>query len=150
VTNIFDVALKVDEGDPEPFADVGYARIRELVGGVALGMTVYELPPGKSNCPYHYEVGNEEWVVALSGRLSVRTPEEEVELEPWDVLCFPDGEAGAHRFTNRTQEPVRFAVVSTLVDPSASVYPDSGKIGIWPPGKLFRLGDAVDYWDGEG
>jgi uncharacterized cupin superfamily protein len=112
-------------------------------------MTVYELPPGKSNCPYHYEIGNEEWVVALTGRLSVRTPDGEVALEPWDVLCFPDGEVGAHRFTNRTGEPVRFAVLSTRIDPSAAVYPDSQKIGIWPPGKLFRLADAVDYWEGE-
>jgi uncharacterized cupin superfamily protein len=148
--NLFDVPLKVDEGDPEPFADVGYARLGPDLGAEKLGMTVYELPPGNSNCPYHYEVGNEEWVVALVGRLSVRTPDGEVELEPWDVLCFPDGEAGAHRFTNRTEEPVRFAVLSTRIDPSAAVYPDSQKIGIWPPGKLFRLGDAVDYWDGEG
>jgi hypothetical protein len=27
-----------------------------------------------------------------------------------------------------------------------SVYPDSNKVGVWPPGKLFRLADAVDYW----
>ena len=91
--NLFDVPLKIDEGDPEPFAEVGYARLSPELGAKKLGMTVYELPPGKSNCPYHYEVGNEEWVVALVGRLSVRTPEGEIELEPWDVLCFPDGEA---------------------------------------------------------
>jgi hypothetical protein len=30
-----------------------------------------------------------------------------------------------------------------------AVYPDSDKIGVWPPGKLFRAGDAVDYWEGE-
>ena len=30
-----------------------------------------------------------------------------------------------------------------------AVYPDSSKVGFWPPGKLFRLDDAVDYWDGE-
>jgi uncharacterized cupin superfamily protein len=148
--NLFDVPLKIDEGDPEPFAGVGYASLGPELGATKLGMTVYELPPGKSNCPYHYEIGNEEWVVALTGRLSVRTPEGEVELGPWDVLCFPDGEAGAHRFTNRTEEPVRFAVLSTKIDPSSAVYPDSQKIGIWPPGKLFRLADAVDYWDGEG
>jgi hypothetical protein len=28
-------------------------------------------------------------------------------------------------------------------------YPDSGKVGIFPPGKLFRLAEEVDYWDGE-
>ena len=29
--------------------------------------------------------------------------------------------------------------------PHTSVYPDSGKVGAWPPGKLFKLADAVDY-----
>ena len=49
----------------------------------------------------------------------------------------PPGGAGAHRHPLDEDE-------SCL-----AVYPDSDKIGIWPPGKLFRLGDAVDYWDGE-
>jgi hypothetical protein len=29
------------------------------------------------------------------------------------------------------------------------VYPDSNKVGAWPPGKLFRLDDAVEYFEGE-
>jgi hypothetical protein len=40
-------------------------------------------------------------------------------------------------------------MVSTKTEPSVAVYPDSGKLGVWPPGKLFRLEDAVDYWVGE-
>jgi hypothetical protein len=40
-------------------------------------------------------------------------------------------------------------MMSTRIDPSGSVYPDSNKIGIWPPGKLFRLEDAVEYFEGE-
>jgi uncharacterized cupin superfamily protein len=147
--NLFGVELSVDEGDPEAFANVGYARLGPLLGASALGMTVYELPPGKSNCPYHYEIGNEEWVIVLSGRLTVRTPEGEHELDPWDVLCFPEGEAGAHRLTNRTEAPVKMALLSTKNDPSPTIYPDSNKIGIWPPGKLFKLDEAVYYWEGE-
>ena len=27
--------------------------------------------------------------------------------------------------------------------------PDSNKVGVWPLGKLFRIEDAVDYYDGE-
>ena len=37
----------------------------------------------------------------------------------------------------------------TKIDPAGSVYPDSNKVGFWPPGKLFRLDDAVDYFEGE-
>ena len=40
-------------------------------------MTVYELPPGQSICPYHYELGDEEWLIVLAGRPTLRTPEGE-------------------------------------------------------------------------
>ena len=40
-------------------------------------------------------------------------------------------------------------IFSTKKAPAIAVYPDSDKIGVWPPGKLFRLSDAVDYWEGE-
>jgi hypothetical protein len=52
--------------------------------------------------------------------------------------------------TNRTDETLRVAMLSSKSDPGAAVYPDSDKIGVFPPNKLFRLGEAVDYWDGEG
>jgi hypothetical protein len=51
--------------------------------------------------------------------------------------------------TNRTDETLRVAMLSSKSDPGAAVYPDSDKIGVFPPNKLFRLGDAVDYCDGE-
>jgi hypothetical protein len=40
-------------------------------------------------------------------------------------------------------------VISTLQAPAIAVQLDSRKIGIWPPGKLFREADAVDFWEGE-
>lgn len=146
--NAFDVEVGRDEGDP-PGYDTGSVRLGPLVGGERLGLSVFELPPGQSICPYHYELGNEEWLIVLTGCPTLRTPEGERELEPWDTVFFPDDEAGAHKVTNRTEETLRVAIWSTKVDPSGAVYPDSNKIGIWPPGKLFRLDDAVDYWDGE-
>jgi uncharacterized cupin superfamily protein len=146
--NLFDVEVARDEGDP-PGYDTGYARIGPLVGASALGMSVYELPPGQSICPYHWEAGDEEWLVVLGGRPTLRTPDGERELGPWDTVCFPEGPEGAHKVTNRSGETLRVAILSTKREPAVSVYPDSNKVGAWPPGKLFRLDDAVDYWDGE-
>jgi uncharacterized cupin superfamily protein len=148
VANLFDVGAQWDEGDP-PGYGTGYVRVGPLVGAEQLGLSVYELPPGQSICPYHYEIGFEEWLVVLVGRPTLRTPEGERELRPWDVAFFPDGEEGAHKVTNGTDETVRVAILSNKSDPGAAIYPDSNKVGIWPPGKLFRLGDEVDYWDGE-
>ena len=64
-------------------------------------------------------------------------------------MCFAPGEGGAHKVTNATGDPLRVAMLSTKPPISVCVYPDSEKVGVWPPGKLFRLGDAVDYWEGE-
>jgi uncharacterized cupin superfamily protein len=146
--NLLEAEVGRDEGDP-PGYDTGYVRVGPLVGAELLGLSVFELPPGQSICPYHYEVGNEEWLIVVSGGPTLRTPEGERELDVWDAVFFPSGEAGAHKVTNRTDETLRVAIWSTKIDPSLAVYPDSSKIGVWPPGKLFRLDDAVDYWDGE-
>ena len=85
----------------------------------------------------------------LAGRPTVRTPDGERELDPWDAVCFPAGADGAHKVTNRGEEPARVGMLSTKNDPGIAVYPDSNKVGAWPPGKLFRIDDAVDYWEGE-
>jgi len=146
--NLFDVEVTKDADDPDGY-HTSYARIGPLVGSRLLGLSVYELPPGQSICPYHYEIGFEEWLLVLSGTPTLRTPAGERELRPWDVAFFADGEAGAHKVTNRTDETLRVAMLSNKSDPGAAVYPDSDKIGVFPPNKLFRLGDAVDYWEGE-
>jgi uncharacterized cupin superfamily protein len=146
--NLFEVETRQDEGDP-PGYETPYARVGPLIGASALGASIYVLNEGQSVCPDHYEYGNEEWLLVLAGQPVLRDPDGEHELEPGDVVCFPEGPEGAHKVTNRRPETARIAIVSTKHDPSIAVYPDSDKIGFWPPGKLFRLGDAVDYFEGE-
>ena len=104
-------------------------------------MRLYELPPGQTQVVYHFHHGNDEAVVVLRGCPTVRTPEGERELAPWDTICFPASAEGAHKVTNRTEEPARVAMLSTKNDPGVSFYPDSNKVGVWPPGKLFRIDD---------
>ncbi|HKP17090.1 MAG TPA: cupin domain-containing protein [Gaiellaceae bacterium] len=146
--NLLEVETTRDADDPSGY-ETPYARVAPLVGGRALGASIYVLNEGQSVCPYHYEYGNEEWLLVLSGRPSLRTPEGERDLEPGDVVCFREGPDGAHKAGNRHPEPARIVIFSTTNDPSIAVYPDSDKVGAWPPGKLFRLSDAVDYWEGE-
>ena len=150
--NLFGGDVEYDPDDPEGYR-AGFVRLGPLVGGTMLGGTVYELPPGQSICPYHYEYGNEEWLVALDGRPTVRHPAGEDALEPGEVVCFPVGPEGAHKITNRTDAPVRVLMLSTKIEPSVAVYPDSDKIGVWPGDKrdniLVRRESGVDYWDRE-
>lgn len=151
--NIFAAELDRDAEDPPGFS-AGYARFGPRIGAKRLGGTVYELPPGESVCPYHYELGDEELLIVLEGRPSVRHPDGEEELDRGDAVCFPEGPSGAHRITNRSSEPVRIVMLSTMREPAITVYPDSDKVGAFAAGEeplrlLFRRSSAVDYFDGE-
>lgn len=70
------------------------------------------------------------------------------------------GEDGGHCVVNDAEEPLRYLTVSTVIEPDVSVYPDSGRRGVFAgsaPGNddprtvhgYFRLDETVDYWDGE-
>ena len=146
--NLFTIDVGWDDDDPQGYI-AGQQEVGPLVGAEQLGLSVYELPPGNSVCPYHYEPGCDEWLIVLTGRPTLRTPDGEQELEPWDAVFFPPDETGAHKVTNRSAETLRVAFVSTKPAIGTTTYPDSNKIGIWPPGKLFRLDSEVDYFDGE-
>jgi len=147
--------LQHDEDDP-PGYECDYRRLGPLIGAQKLGTTLYELPPGNSNCPYHYEYGREEWLLCVQGAVTVRTPEGEVALRRGDVIVFPEGPAGAHKVTNTGDETARVLIFSNTDEPSGAVYPDSDKIGFWSGPKfdnrdhvLVKRESAVEYWDGE-
>ena len=113
---------------------------------------VYELPPGKSAYPYHYHLKNEETFFILRGEGLLRTPEGERAVKAGDLLFFPAGENGAHKLTNTSEaEMLVYLDFDIVHDLDVTMYPDSGKIGIWGMGtnKIYRIGDDVDYYEGE-
>jgi uncharacterized cupin superfamily protein len=150
--NIQTVDVAYDDSDPDGFR-AGGARLGPLLGAGLTGASVYELPPGQSICPYHYEYGEEEWLIVLAGRPTVRHPEGTDQLEPWEAVCFPSGPDGAHAVTNNTGETVRVLMFSNRLTIAASVYPDSGKVGIWTGNKaddlMVERSSGVGYWHGE-
>ena len=150
VLNIADPEFTYDDDDPPPF-HAGMFRLGKQLGATQTGMSVYELPPGQSVCPYHYEYGEEEWVLVLTGRPTLRTPDGERELAPFDAAFFPIGPDGAHAIRNPGEGTARVLLFSDVAELGATVYPDSDKLGVYPPGEshLFRRGDAVDYFEGE-
>ena len=149
--NISDPDFEFDAEDPEGFR-AGMCRLGPLVGAERTGATVYELPPGELLCPYHYEYGEEEWLLVLIGRPFVRTPDGTEELKPFDVVFFPRGAEGAHQVGNRTDEPARVLMWSDVVWPTGTAYPDSDKVGLWlAPGDslMVEKSSGVDYYRGE-
>jgi uncharacterized cupin superfamily protein len=121
------------------------ARVGKAGGASAIGGCVYELGDGEKTYPYHFHHGMEEWLVVISGSPTLRSPDGERVLRAGDVVCFPKGPEGAHQVTG----PGSVLILSANRVPESIEYPDSGKVGVSPPGKILRLGDAVDYWEGE-
>ena len=149
--NVEDLVPEYDETDPEGYR-AGMARFGPLLGATKMGASLYELPPGQSICPYHYEYPDEEWLVVVSGRVMVRHPGGEDELGSGDIVCFPGGPDGAHKVTCLGDETARIVINSTKEAPAIAVYPDSGKVGIWPGDDRDRLmmrRDTLEYYDGE-
>jgi uncharacterized cupin superfamily protein len=155
--NVFEPEFEPEDSDREGFAHRG-AWISHQAGAEQLGASLYEIGAGQANCPYHWHAANEELLIVLRGTVTLRTPDGEQELGAGETVAFPRGEAGAHQMINRTDQPVRFLVLSEMRRPDVPVYPDSGKVGVREvaPGSgqeglrlNFRAGDAVDYWEGE-
>jgi uncharacterized cupin superfamily protein len=152
VVNLRDLALGPVEGNP----DGHRFRARSLggrFGAERTGMTVYELEPGQASWPYHFELVEEEWLFVIDGELVLRTPDGERTLRAGDVVCFAAGAAGAHAVRNAGDVVARYAMPCSVAPyGDACVYPDSGKFKISTRDGFDhrgRLGDHVDYWEGE-
>ena len=152
--NIFKPTFE-DGERPEGFRS-RRARIGYELGTELIGCSLWELPPGEAAYPYHYHYSDEELVIVLSGRPTLRTPEGNRELEQGEALRFELGETGAHQIFNATDQTATFLAVSSHGRPDVVVYPDADKIGVGerlPEGgglrAFFRRDDAVGYFEGE-
>jgi uncharacterized cupin superfamily protein len=149
--SISDPSFTYDPEDAEGFR-AGMFRFGPDLGAKETGTTVYELPPGESVCPYHYEYGEEEWLIVLEGEPTLRVPDGERRLRPWDVCAFPVGPEGAHGVRNETGSVVRVLMFSEVKVPGVCVYPDSDKIGVFLRNDddiLVPRSAGVDYFHGE-
>lgn len=145
-------SLEYDPSDPDGYR-CGQVHVTKAIGAQALAVKVFEIPPGQSLCPYHYEY-EEEWLVVLDGAVGVRTPEGEEPLTRGEIVSFPVGPSGAHKVSNSSDASARVVMFSSAREPSVAVYPDSDKIGVWPGNPddtvmLHRSHGAVEYYDGE-
>ncbi len=152
VVNLLALELSAPDGQAPPGHRFRARSLSAEVGARLTGCGVYEVEPGQATWPYHFELVEEEWILVVAGELTVRTPEGERVLRPGDVACFPAGAAGAHAVRNDGDAVARFVMPSSVAPyGDACVYPDSGKVKVSGPGFAHRgrLGEQVDYWEGE-
>ena len=108
-----------------------------LAGG--LSAEKQELAPGQELGPYHYDHGNETWLLVTAGHPTARYPGGEERLGPGDMVCFPAGPAGAHQVSNHGTEPARVIWLTTRHVPSVLVFPDTGMVELRVAGESIQL-----------
>ncbi len=150
--NLAKTAPDYDSDDPKGFRS-GMIRLGTQLDARETSASLYELPPGQAVCPYHYEYGEEEWILVIDGRPSARTPDGTEQLEPLDLVFFPKGPAGAHQVRNDSAATVRLLMWSNVVYPTATAYPDSDKVGVYTGDKtedvIVERSSTVGYFHGE-
>ena len=84
--NIFEPEF--DQQREHPGFRAQRARLGWQLATQRLGASIWEIGPGEAAYPYHYHLAEEELLIVLLGRPSVRTDGEWRELEPGEVLSF--------------------------------------------------------------
>jgi uncharacterized cupin superfamily protein len=131
------------------------SRFRHLttaaVGGndYHVGVQIEELPPGKQTCPLHWHVLEEEHVMVLDGRVTLRLGEERIEMRTGDYVVFPAKQAAGHCFVNEGDAVVRLLVIGERKGDEVCVYPDSNKVLVRALGQVFDRAAVKEYWDCE-
>ena len=134
--NLYDVAPRATPPIRPAIATGGAGRA--AIGAAQLGASVYELDPGESVCPYHYERRRRSGCSCSSaGRLSA-IPTASTSW-PGRSRLLPGRPGRRTQGDQPLGGPVRIAMLSTRAKTAMAVYPDSDKVGVWPLGKLFRI-----------
>lgn len=160
IVNDSEVEEQTVERGETRFRRSSLSRAASATGDPDLGCSRYVLPPGGKSWPYHFHLGNAEAMYVLEGTGRLRLEGDTHAIGPGDYVPFPTGEAGAHRVINDSDAPLRYLVLSTMSEPDVTVYPDSGKFGVFggaPPGGreervvegYYYLDSDVSYWADE-
>ena len=123
--------------------------IDALVGARRLGYQVVRLAPGHATSPRHYHHRAEELFHVMDGTCTLLTDRGEFAVRAGDFIAAPPGPRSAHKFVNDGTAPCTMLLLGTVPALDNVEYPDSGKVNVGAVRRLFRLADAVDYFDGE-
>ena len=86
------------------------------------GVRIWVVEPGKSNCLYHRENAQEDFLV-LSGHCKLLVNGEERQLEPWDFVHCPPGVS--HVFIGDSDRPCALLTIGHRPEEHKLWYPES-------------------------
>lgn len=116
---------------PGPWAQQGRfagrheRQLAKAVGLTQFGLNQVTLDPGAYSSLRHWHEREDEFVLVLSGELTLIDDNGEHALTAGDIVGFPAGAANAHHLTNRSAAPASFLVAGTRVVGTEDIhYPD--------------------------
>ncbi len=127
-------------------------RFRQLgaFGGCAhVGVCLEEIAPGRQNYVMHYHFLEEEQLLVLEGRPTLRLGTASYPLQPGSYVVFPAGQQVGHALVNETSEPVRYLMIGERNPAEVTVHTDTARVGVRLTGEGYRKEDVMDYWEGE-
>jgi uncharacterized cupin superfamily protein len=114
-------------GYPAPYdrevAGRWYRRLAPAAGLTAFGASHVVLKPGAWSSQRHWHVGEDEFLVMLSGEGILVDDEGEHVLRPGDCAAFPMNDGNGHHVQNRGESDCVFVVVGAG-EPRGGDYPD--------------------------
>jgi uncharacterized cupin superfamily protein len=96
--------------------------------GGRLGVSLSRLPPGRTMCPFHYHMLEDEVFFVLSGRGVLRYGDDVRELRAGDCISCPAGTHVAHQIANPFDQDLTYLAIGPHDPHEVAVYPDSGKV----------------------
>jgi uncharacterized cupin superfamily protein len=114
-----------DLAKPDLFAGKSEAQLGRAVGLTQFGVNMVTLAPGSMSSLRHWHEEEDEFVLVLSGCLTLIDENGQHPLEAGHIVGFPAGRANAHHLANRSAASADILVVGTRKPGLETIhYPD--------------------------
>jgi uncharacterized cupin superfamily protein len=106
------------------------------------------LPPGRTSCPFHWHLREDEVFVILEGKGLLRYGDDVLEVGPGDCVNCPRNAGVGHQIANVSDRDLVYLAIGGNDPDEVAVYPDTGKILVRGLRRIVKPQDAK-YMDGE-
>jgi uncharacterized cupin superfamily protein len=128
IRNPLDVAPLIGTRYPSPYDQPCLTRQKRALGNLAglhnFGINYTVLPPGSWSSQRHWHRVQDEFIIVMSGSLTLVTNEGETELSEGACVGFPAGEQNGHHLINRSDQDAAYIEIGDRLPGDSGEYPD--------------------------
>lgn len=136
-----EIEARTGTGYPEPFRENVVARAKRVLGDAfglsRYGVNLVELSPATWSSQRHWHTHEDEFIVVISGQLTLITDAGEQLLTPGMVAGFPADNPNGHHLINKSNETASYLEIGDRNSQDEVFYPDIDL--------LYKLNDAGEH-----